>query len=621
MSGLRDSNIATYSGIGGETPPPDTLTQKNSDPSISGDPTTKTHGFDIPDVGSMSITHGASGVEININNGFAKIGVSKSGHVTIDTQSSSGISISASQGTVALTAPNVLVKASGALKLEGSTVDISSKGDINLHTPTGHLGTTSQSMSSEVNGIYSIVAARDFGLLVGGNMRLTSAGDARVISSGLFYVDAKSDIKIRSDDEIAVNSQKSVQLYSREKAVFHSKDKMSIRSDSDMDLQTKTKMLQVAVGDFTINTKGKMTQASTGLFNISSKFKLNLVSDDDLKINSNGGLYLSADSVLQMFSSDNMSLDSGSEIHLEMGEANNLQMDSDDPSDAGYAQAPEKAQYEQSETIQKTISSNMDAPGIPGNLGGIDAGGGTIGHSGIGRTTNGGAYGGPGGSADLSTVDQKLQDIYNCAKGKYEAATGHKVNLISTLRPGDNDSFHGKGQALDVSISGSSGKVFGNYQGSVDADSFAVYETFAHQMKQCEQELHPDSQLTWGGYFWNGGKGNYGAMDPMHFSVGGEGMGGGSWAAGAAGKQLSEWGISEFTSGKELTSTGFTGKPNYARVADKQPAPSASSIPFNGEGDQWKQGGKQVDQIPAGQQALEQKKEPNVEVEVNRGNR
>lgn len=620
MSGLRDSNIATYSGVGGETPPPDNLTQKNATAYPGGDIDTKTHGFDIPDVGSLSITHGATGVEININNGFAKIDVSKSGHVTIDTQSSSGISISASQGTVALTAPNVLVKASGALKLEGSTVDISSKGDINLHTPTGHIGTTSQSMSSEVNGIYSILAARDFGLLVGGNMRLTSAGDARVVSSGLFYVDAKGDIKIRSDDEIAVNSQKSVQLYSREKAVFHSKDMLSLRADSDIDIQTKTKMLQVAVGDFTVNTKGKMIQASVGAYTISSKFKLNIISDDDTKINANGGVYLSADSVLQMYSASNMSLDSGSEIHLEMGEASDLQMDSEDSSDAGYAQAPEKAQYEESETIQKTISSNMDAPGIPGNLGGIDAGGGTIGNSGIGRTTNGGAYGGTG-SADLSTVRQDLQDIYNCAKSKYEAATGHKVNLISTLRPGDNDSYHGKGQALDVSISGASGKVFGNYQGSVDADSFAVYETFAHQMKQCEQELHPDSQLTWGGYFWNGGKGNYGAMDPMHFSVGGEGMGGGSWAAGAAGKQLSEWGISEFTSGKEFTSTGFTGKPNYARVADKQPAPSASSILFNGEGDQWKPAGKQVDQIPAGQQALEQKKEPNIEVEVNRGNR
>jgi hypothetical protein len=191
-------------------------------------------------------------------------------------------------------------------------------------------------------------------------------------------------------------------------------------------------------------------------------------------------------------------------------------------------------------------------------------------------------------------------DVYDCAVSKFQAQTGYKVNMISGLRPGD-PRFHGKGMALDVDIYDSCGKLHGNYQNEVDDEAFTTYEVFAHQMKQCQEQLYPGMPFRWGGYFWNGGRGSYGAMDPMHFDIGGNSTGGGSWAGGATGNQLSEWGLSSGAS------QGYTGAPDYSRLPKK----NCGGQKQTSGNDEWKPGGKKVSETSAGKTALDAKGNPN----------
>lgn len=136
-----------------------------------------------------------------------------------------------------------------------------------------------------------------------------------------------------------------------------------------------------------------------------------------------------------------------------------------------------------------------------------------------------------------ANIDKKLLAILQDAASK----TNLNVEAISGLRPGDKR-FHGKGMAADVRLSDPlTGRVFDNYQ---NAGDFRVYEQFAQQARLSQMEMFPElqDQFRWGGYF-SGGKGKYGALDSMHFDVGGGrvGMGGGSWENGLNSQMRALW--------------------------------------------------------------------------------
>ena len=135
-------------------------------------------------------------------------------------------------------------------------------------------------------------------------------------------------------------------------------------------------------------------------------------------------------------------------------------------------------------------------------------------------------------------VNAALPDIL----GKAAAATGMTVEAFSGYRPGD-PRFHGKGMATDVSIFDENGKKISNYQ---DPTTFGKYQQFAHAAREIQQRDYPnlDNSFRWGGYF-SGGAGKYGAMDLMHFDLGGDkiGMGGGSWEKGLNNQQAKTWGL------------------------------------------------------------------------------
>lgn len=139
-----------------------------------------------------------------------------------------------------------------------------------------------------------------------------------------------------------------------------------------------------------------------------------------------------------------------------------------------------------------------------------------------------------GGNYRGDGVDPRLTDILTKASG----SSPYDVKMISGLRPGD-PRFHGQGLATDIQlIDRSTGKALPNYQ---DATSFRDYEQFAQQARAVQMRDYPElaDQFRWGGYF-GGPKGKYGAMDEMHFDLGGGrvGMGGGSWEKGLTPEQL-----------------------------------------------------------------------------------
>lgn len=109
----------------------------------------------------------------------------------------------------------------------------------------------------------------------------------------------------------------------------------------------------------------------------------------------------------------------------------------------------------------------------------------------------------------------------------------YQVEMFSGYRPGD-PRFHGQHLAADIRlVDRESGQALPDYQ---DEGSFRAYEAFAQRARETQQRLYPDLEKTfrWGGYF-SGGRGKYGALDQMHFDLGGSeglGMAGGSWDEG-----------------------------------------------------------------------------------------
>lgn len=168
-----------------------------------------------------------------------------------------------------------------------------------------------------------------------------------------------------------------------------------------------------------------------------------------------------------------------------------------------------------------------------------------------------------------SGVDPRLTDILQTAAGRF---ADYKVDAFSGLRPGD-PRFHGKGKATDVSlIDRSSGKALPNYQ---SAQSFRAYEKFAQAARQVQMEKYPElaGQFRWGGYF-SGDRRRYGAVDLMHFDLGGGGglgMAGGSWEHGLTAAQRAIF--------PGAVSSGMAAATDPATTAAIVPPPTGATVP------------------------------------------
>lgn len=163
------------------------------------------------------------------------------------------------------------------------------------------------------------------------------------------------------------------------------------------------------------------------------------------------------------------------------------------------------------------------------------------------------------------------------------ARTGMQVEAYSGYRPGD-PRFHGKGEATDIRIIGPDGNPLPNYQ---TPESFKTYEQLAQAARQVQQEKYPElgNQFRWGGYF-GGGKGKYGAMDLMHFDLGGGdglGMAGGSWDKGINPDQAALYGMKAEPPTAMAYAGGQDAKPAVGAldklVAKANPVQSVNYVP------------------------------------------
>jgi hypothetical protein len=130
--------------------------------------------------------------------------------------------------------------------------------------------------------------------------------------------------------------------------------------------------------------------------------------------------------------------------------------------------------------------------------------------------------------AAFNRVDPRLVDVVSSASGFLP--DGWRAEMISGYRPGD-PRLHGAAKALDVQLYGGDGRAIPNYQ---DGASFRTYEQFAQIARKIQADRYPElnGAFQWGGYFWNGGKPNYGASDLMHFDLGGLRGQAGDWENG-----------------------------------------------------------------------------------------
>lgn len=190
----------------------------------------------------------------------------------------------------------------------------------------------------------------------------------------------------------------------------------------------------------------------------------------------------------------------------------------------------------------------------------------------------------------VDKIDPRLYEIMALAAKD----SPYEVRFDSGYRKGDKRQ-HGKHNALDVEL-WRDDKKLSDYQ---DPRHFREYEQFAQSARRIQQQLYPelDGAFRWGGYF--SGKKNYGALDLMHFDVGGGkglGMLGGSWDGGLTDKQRSLWkGIQSEGMGGVRQASGpmgppitqlrrdmqqyFPPLPEGYRFADEAPSRAASVVP------------------------------------------
>jgi len=154
-------------------------------------------------------------------------------------------------------------------------------------------------------------------------------------------------------------------------------------------------------------------------------------------------------------------------------------------------------------------------------------------------------------------VDPGLLSLIKEVSGGYGP---YGARITSGFRQGDPRQ-HGRGNALDVELfNRDTGAALPNYQNASAAQAYqqfanAVYAAASPELKQ---------RLRWGGYF-GGNPGKYGALDLMHFDLGGGpgglGMLGGSWGAGFTPEQAKTWNM-QAGGGTDASAAGGAGGAN-----------------------------------------------------------
>ena len=316
---------------------PDSVAQTEKTAEDSGVQNSKIYGYNTKN-GKLQIEEGDTGTTILLDNDQGEIHITDSGHISIKSNSGSGITIIASAGPVAITAPQILLKSKGDFMIEsGGNINMNAKGDINLSTPTGSIKETAQSRISDINGICMQNIGRDMNTIIGGHSRMTVGGQARVQVSNSYTLDAKST-KMRSDGEFAISTRDSLNMYSDQDSSLHTKGNMTISSDAQMNIESKGNMTQVSEGEMVQSAKGKMDIASGGNLNMSSKSKANLAASGDINV------------------------DMGGNMNVDMGGASVIE-----PSNKKKTQASEKAQIPPETTVIDTVTTTRKTPEYPYN--------------------------------------------------------------------------------------------------------------------------------------------------------------------------------------------------------------------------------------------------------------
>lgn len=137
-------------------------------------------------------------------------------------------------------------------------------------------------------------------------------------------------------------------------------------------------------------------------------------------------------------------------------------------------------------------------------------------------------------------VDPRLKAILESAAENFPE---YDVEFFSGKNPRSTGTkWHPSGVAVDLSlINKETGKKLPNYQ---NGKYFRTYEQFAQEARRKQQEMYPElnNQFRWGGYF-SGPPRKYGAVDLMHYDIGGSktGMAGGNWMTGLTERQRRLW--------------------------------------------------------------------------------
>jgi hypothetical protein len=183
-------------------------------------------------------------------------------------------------------------------------------------------------------------------------------------------------------------------------------------------------------------------------------------------------------------------------------------------------------------------------------------------------------------SSLFDNVDPRLAKLIESFK--YDK---YGVTPTSGYRPGDKRQ-HGGGTAMDVQLTDpKSGAALANYQ---DPSTFGAYQEYANALYQHALQTDPElaKQMRWGGYF-SGPKGKYGALDLMHFDVGGGAMGGGSWEGGLNPEQAKLWGLQAGggVGGAGGAQQGPTAGTQVVQYSPEQRRNAIASIESAGSGD------------------------------------
>lgn len=140
----------------------------------------------------------------------------------------------------------------------------------------------------------------------------------------------------------------------------------------------------------------------------------------------------------------------------------------------------------------------------------------------------------------FDNVNPALVAAMEAFKARYQP---YEVRFTSGYRPGD-PRFHGQGQAIDFQLHDrKTGQALANYQ---DPTHAVAYQQAAQDLYRDVLKNNPAlaEKMRWGGYFWNGGPGNYGSGDWMHIDASGGPTAGGNWKTGWTPQMMKAYGLS-----------------------------------------------------------------------------